>query len=174
MKTYSSGSNSKALTTSSSGTGLSSSLQIFWYPIGLSWACGTSRKWSLCSAIALYICTGTLTSPKLIAPLQIARATFFFCPAAWQEKRHSSGKSAGHPLKQSPVRSSSFPRARAHDGTRPQRVAGDRGEDATQRRYLYLGNFLDEGNVARRAHGPDRDSEHRLHLPLRPVASGKG
>jgi hypothetical protein len=28
----------------------------------------------LCSAIALYIRTGTLTSPKLIAPLQIARA----------------------------------------------------------------------------------------------------
>jgi hypothetical protein len=58
-----------------------------------------------------------LTSPKLIAPLQIARATFFFCPAAWQEKRHSSGKSVGHLLKQSPVRSSSFPRAR--DGARP-------------------------------------------------------
>jgi hypothetical protein len=31
-----------------------------------------------------------------------------------------------------------------------------------------VGNFLNEGNVAQRAHGPDRDSDHRLHLPLRP------
>src|SRR5216110_929102 len=43
-------------------------------------------KWSVCSVIALYIRTGTATSPNEIVPLQIARGMLHGFPAAGDRK----------------------------------------------------------------------------------------
>src|SRR5262245_43228448 len=56
------------------------------------------RKWSLCSSIALYIRTGMLTRPKLIAPDQIARGTYASCLSRRDGKRDgASGLRSGRP-----------------------------------------------------------------------------
>jgi hypothetical protein len=45
--------------------------------------------------MALYMRTGTLTSPKLIEPLQIALGIACLCPAPGEEKRRPLGALAG-------------------------------------------------------------------------------
>jgi hypothetical protein len=48
----------------------------------------------VCSEIALYRRTGTLTSPKLIEPVQIALGISCLCPPKGWEKRRTHGTRA--------------------------------------------------------------------------------